>query len=364
MRRRQLIRNAALFGAGTAFATACAKPSPTGSAPAETDAAAGSSGGGGKLVAATFGGTWSEVHRDVLLPYYKEQSGADADQTVLLATEQISMLTAAKGGQPPLDVLMMDEGPALQAIEQGFVEAYDAAKSPNYSELLPEFRGKWGPSISMQCIGIAYNPERIKTVPTSWDDLWNPDYAGKVGITSLASTLGTAFLVDLARVNGGSETNIEPAFERLKELIPNLGAVSANFGAHAALFSEGIVDIGVNNFNFVQTLRDKGIPMEFVKLETGLPTWRTTMHIAKGTQVPDLAYEYIDSHLAAEVQTAMEEPPYYVIPTNGTVPLKGLVAEQIAATQENLQELVFFDWAAINQRRDEWSQRFNEEIRV
>lgn len=363
MRRRQLIRNAALFGAGTAFATACAKPSLTGSAPAET-AAGSSAGGGGKLVAATFGGTWSEVHRDVLLPYYKEQSGADADQTVLLATEQISMLTAAKGGQPPLDVLMMDEGPALQAIEQGFVEAYDAAKSPNYSELLPEFQDKWGPSISMQCIGIAYNPERIKTVPTSWDALWNPEYAGKVGITSLASTLGTAFLVDLARVNGGSETNIEPAFERLKELLPNLGAVSANFGAHAALFSEGVVDIGVNNFNFVQTLRDKGIPLEFVKLETGLPTWRTTLHIAKGTQVPDLAYEYIDSHLAAEVQTAMEEPPYYVIPTNGTVPLKGLVAEQIAATQEDLQKLVFFDWAAINQRRDEWSQRFNEEIRV
>ena len=89
---------------------------------------------------------------------------------------------------------MMDEGPALQAIEQGVVEAYDASKSPNYSELLPEFQDKWGPSISMQCIGIAYNPETVKTVPTSWEDLWNPEYAGKVGITSLASTLGTAVL--------------------------------------------------------------------------------------------------------------------------------------------------------------------------
>ena len=94
MRRRQLIRNAALFGASTAFATACAKPSPSGSAPATENV---SSSGGGKLIAATFGGTWSEVHRDVLLPYYKEQTGAEADQTVLLATEQISMLTAAKG---------------------------------------------------------------------------------------------------------------------------------------------------------------------------------------------------------------------------------------------------------------------------
>lgn len=92
----------------------------------------------------------------------------------------------------------MDEGPALQAIAQGFVEPYGAAKSPNYNELLPEFQDKWGPSISMQCIGIAYNPETITTPPTSWDDLWKPEYAGKVGITFLASTLATAFLVDIA----------------------------------------------------------------------------------------------------------------------------------------------------------------------
>lgn len=364
MRRRQLIQNAAFLGAGTTIAIACARPTPQGSAPAESETTTASSGGGGKLIAATFGGTWSEVHREVLLPYFKERTGADADQTVLLATEQISMLTAAKGGTAPLDVIIMDEGPALQAIEQGFVEEYDTTKSPNYGDLLPEFQDKWGPSISMQCIGIAYNPETITTPPTSWDDLWKPEYAGKVGITSLASTLGTAFLVDIARVNGGSETNIEPAFEKLKSLIPNLGAVSANFGAHAALFSEGIVDIGVQNFNFVQTLKAKGIPIEFVKPSTGTPAWRTTMHIVKGSQVADLGYEYIDSHLVPEVQTQMQQEPYYVIPTNGKVPLEGLVAEQVAATHEDLQKLVFFDWAAINQGRQEWSDRFNEEIRV
>ena len=48
--------------------------------------------------------------------------------------------------------------------------------------------------------------------PTSWEDLWKPEYKGRVGITGMASSLGTAFMVEIAKLNGGSETNVEPAF--------------------------------------------------------------------------------------------------------------------------------------------------------
>ena len=61
----------------------------------------------------------------------------------------------------------------------------------------------------------AYNPKKIKTPPTSWEDMWNPEYKGRVGITGLASSLGTAFMVEIAKLHGGSETNIEPAFEAI-----------------------------------------------------------------------------------------------------------------------------------------------------
>ena len=178
--------------------------------------------GAEELVAATFGGTWSEVHRKLLAPYFRKRTGAEVVQAVMLATEQIAKLTAAKGGAAPFDVAILDEGPALNAIKRGLIAEYDASKSPNFSKLLPPFQDKWGPAVTMQCIGIAYNRERIETPPTSWEDLWDPKYEGRVGITSLASTLGTAFLLDIARLNGGSEANIEPAFEKLRSLLPNL----------------------------------------------------------------------------------------------------------------------------------------------
>ncbi|MEN8198034.1 MAG: ABC transporter substrate-binding protein, partial [Pseudomonadota bacterium] len=119
-----------------------------------------------RLVAATFGGTWSQVHRKLLAPYFRKRTGASVTQAVMLATQQIAKLTAAKGGKPPFDVSILDEGPALNAIKLGLIEKYNPAKSPNYKDLLAPFKDEWGPAVTMQCIGIAYNPKRITKVPT------------------------------------------------------------------------------------------------------------------------------------------------------------------------------------------------------
>jgi putative spermidine/putrescine transport system substrate-binding protein len=317
-----------------------------------------------ELVAATFGGTWANVHKQVLAPYFTKRTGATVTQSPMLATEQIAKLTAAKGGRPPFDVAMLDEGPALEAIDAGLIALYDAAKSPSYADLLPPFKGAYGPAITMQAIGIAYNPKSVKTPPTSWADLWKPEYKNRVGITSLASTLGLAFLAGINRVEGGEDSNMDRAFAKLKTLLPNLAAVSANFGAHGALFQQGEIDIGVQNFNFAEELKAKGVSIEFVRVDSGTPAWKTTMHLVQGALKPDLAYAYIDSQLTAEVQSAMQKSPWNVIPTSGKVPLDGLVASMIAKSSADLQKMVFFDWKKINQGRAEWTQKFNREIRL
>jgi len=317
-----------------------------------------------ELVAATFGGTWANVQKQVLAPYFSKVSGATVVQSPMLATEQIAKLTAAKGGQPPFDVAMLDEGPALEAIDAGLIAKYDPAKSPSYGSLYPKFQGEYGPAITMQAIGIAYNPKVIKTPPTSWEDLFKPEYKGRVGITSLASTLGLAFLLDINRLEGGDEGSMDKAFKKLKALLPNLAAVSANFGAHGALFQQGEIDIGVQNFNFAEELKAKGVPIEFVRVSTGTPAWKTTMHVAQGALKPDLAHAYIDGQISAEVQTAMQKSPWNVVPTNSKVAYEGIVAEKIAKSAADLDKMVFFDWRKVNQGRAAWTQQFNREIRI
>ena len=316
------------------------------------------------LVAATFPGTWNEAHREILAPAFRKRTGASVTQSIILAQDQVSRLAAAKGGRPPFDVAIFDAPQVLDAVKEELIVEYPAAKSPNFKDLLPRFQDKWGPVISMQVIGIGYNPSKIKTPPKSWDALYDPKYKGRVGLTALNSQLGIAFFAELNRLRGGSETNFEPGFKALKELLPNVGAIGANLGAYATLWQQEQIDIAPYNFNFVQTLKAKGVPVELSIPDSGAVGWTTSLHLTAHAAEPELAVTYIDTHLDPVVQAAMLKPPFDVIPTNRKVPLQGPITQSIARSHDDLAKLRGFDWAKLNPQRGALIDRFNREIKL
>jgi putative spermidine/putrescine transport system substrate-binding protein len=317
------------------------------------------------LVAATFPGTWSEAHRNVLKPAFaKATGGASVTQSIILGTDQVSRLVAAKGQQPPFDVAIFDSPQVLDAVKQGLIAEYPVAKSAYFKDLLPPFQDKWGPKISMQVIGIGYNPNKVKTPPTKWSDLWDPKYKGRVGLTALNSQLGIAFLAELNRLQGGTDDNFDPAFKALRELLPSVNAIGANLGAYATLWQQEQIDIAPYNFNFVQTLKAKGVPVEFVVPESGPAGWDTSLHIVAGSTNADLAFKYIETHIDPAVQAEMMKPPYDVIPTNRKVALAGAITQSIAKTAADLGKIRGFDWGKLNPQRGALIERFNREIRT
>src|SRR5690349_12330787 len=186
------------------------------------------------LVFATFTGSWEEAHKAVLVPAFRK-ANADAAMVLdpMLSVDQIAKVNAARAN-PAIDVMLHDPGPALVAIGQGLIEPYPVDRSAHYKELITEAQEPNGPAAFFQVVGLTYNPDSVRTPPTSWADLWNPAYKGRVGITNLNSTLGTGWMVEIAKLHGGSEANIDPAFKALEQLKPNLAAVAANPGALAA----------------------------------------------------------------------------------------------------------------------------------
>ena len=319
---------------------------------------------GRTLVAATFPGTWSEAHRQYLAPAFTKKTGARVTQSILLGTDQVSRLAAAKGGKPPFDVALFDSPQVLDAARQGLILPYPKAQSPNYADLLPNFQDDWGPRISMQIIGIGYNPNKIKTAPKSWDELWDKRYKGRVGLTALNSQLGIAFLAEINRMRGGTEDNFEPGFKALRELLPNVGAIGANLGAYATLWQQEQIDIAPYNFNFVQTLKAKDVPVELSVPESGPVGWYTSMHLVANAEAPDLATAYIDAHLDPDVQAAMLKPPFDVIPTNRKVKLEGAITTSIAKSHDDLAKVRSFDWEKINPQRSALIEQFNRDVKL
>jgi putative spermidine/putrescine transport system substrate-binding protein len=220
-----------------------------------------------------------------------------------------------------------------------------------------------GPAPFFQVVGLTYNPETVKTPPTSWADLWKPEFKGKVGITNLNSTLGTGFMVEIAKMHGGSESNIEPAFQQIAALKPSLAAVASNPGALASLFQQGQIDISPGNFNAIQILKAQGVPVEFVAPKEGAIAFKTTMHITKGSPNAELAFKLIEAALSPGVQAQLMDSPYLIVPTNSKVAMKGEIAKVLAKDPDDLmKKFVFQDWKTINQSRAAWIDRFNKEI--
>jgi putative spermidine/putrescine transport system substrate-binding protein len=316
-----------------------------------------------ELTATTFPGAWEESHRRFLLPAFQKATGVQATLTASQAVDTVTKLDAAQAN-PPFDVVLMDEGPYLQSVSLGLFRPIVAAKAPNLKDLPARFvpPGELGAYVSAQVFGIATNTDTVKTPPASYEDFLQPVYKGRVGLVGLDSTLGTVWMVALAKMLGGDEDHMDPAFDFIAKLLPNVGAVASNPGALGTLFQSGQIDVACHYLNNVESLKEKGVPVTLSKPASGWGLVRSLMCVTKNTKVPDLASVYTDTALSVPVQTAMAGAPYYIAPTNATVPFGSEMAK-IAPNARAMDAFVQTDWAKINPRRAEYIDRFNRLVK-
>ncbi len=315
--------------------------------------------------ATTYPGAWESAHRQILLPAFsKASAGATTNLVASLAVDTVSKIVASKAN-PPFDVIILDEGPYLAALQHDIFEKLPVDKMPHLKDLPSKFidsRGL-GAYVSGQIIGIAYNTQKIKTPPRAWADLLKPEYKGRVGLAGMGSTLMSAWMAEIAKLNGGSEENMEPAFDFIKRLLPNVGAVAANPGALATLFQQDQIDISVHYNNNVGDLQSKGVPIALAKPSSGWIHIMSTMHIIKNSKNVDLAAAYINAALSPEVQTKMADSPYLVAPTSSKATFSKGLAEY-APDMKSIEAMSGIDWVKLNPRRAEYIARFNRDVKV
>jgi putative spermidine/putrescine transport system substrate-binding protein len=274
----------------------------------------------------------------------------------LFAVDQIAKAAASRGA-PPFDCFVLDPGPAATGQERGMFEAFDASKLTNRAQIPPALISPFGIGCNAQVVGIAYNPKKVPK-PKGYADLFKEPWVSRLGLTGFQTTFGTISLIEIAKVFGGSETNIEPALVELKKVLPKIAAVGAP-AAMPGLFQQGQCDVMYTNTQAVATLKDRGVDIEFAIPETGASTFLTTLHIAKGSDNVENAYKYIDAVVSKGVQEKLMEKPYNFIPTNREVKLLPDLP------MKSLDEMVRFnqhDWSKINPLRAGWIERFNREM--
>ncbi|WGW11473.1 ABC transporter substrate-binding protein [Saxibacter everestensis] len=325
----------------------------------------GDAGGGNRLQINSFGGTFQEAIQKTVVDPFESKFDAEVSVTTAISSEALTRLKSSPEGKPALDVAYMDLAVIYQAKEAGLLQPIDASKVPSIKDLYPlavDEQGFWVAELASMT-GIAYNTEKVKTPPKSWQDLWDSKYEKKVTISDVAGTAGYQFLVQAARMNGGDEGNIDPGFKAMSDLKPNIVSIYKTPDEASRLLSSGEAWLGPWYADRTSAAKSSGAPVAFAEPEEGAIAVLSAMCIPKGTSVLDLAHNYIDFQLSAEVNkefvTTVAEGP-----TNSKVKIEQefLDNNYVPYGEEQISSLINLDSEKISASLSEWITRWASEV--
>jgi putative spermidine/putrescine transport system substrate-binding protein len=309
----------------------------------------------GSAVAATFPGNWEDAYRKVLTPLLTE-GGYDLVIAPALAQDQLAKVMASPGS-PPYDTLLMSPGQMATAVEKDLIQKVDPSRLSNWSKLDPAFQGEYGPTVTVEVNGIAYNPDLVPR-PKGYRDLFeNPAYAGKVSWTGFGSNTAVMAYTQLARIFGSGPGDMDAVFKLFKDHPENLAKVVDSTNHQMTLYQQGEIAVFMASTGNVAKLKSLGLKAEFVHPETGSPAAPVNIHLTKGAANVEAAYAYMDAAISKAAQDKLKLPPTEMFPTNKEVALTPGIEAYV--TRQALSSLVYPDWTLINKNRPDWIRAFN-----
>jgi len=319
-----------------------------------------------ELVVAGYGGDFEKVFKDNLAPAFEKKHNVKIVFISGNSTETLARAQAQKDS-PQMDVAFIDDGPTYQGAALGLWEPIDTKIVTNMNELydIARHQGDLGVDMGVIATGLMYNTEIFKqkgwAPPTSWADLGKKEYAGHLIMPPMQNGYGLLTVLMLAKMNGGSESNINPGFDAMKKIKQNFLVFEPQPGKHSELFQSKQAWVGVWGSSRMYALAETGFPVEFVYPKEGSPAVAMSLVVIKGTKQKLIANELINDMLGKEAQTVWAEH-FKTGPYNKTVELKPEIAKKVPYGKEQIGKLYKADWQTINKVRPEWTERWNKEI--
>jgi spermidine/putrescine transport system substrate-binding protein len=213
--------------------------------------------------------------------------------------------------------------------QEGLLAELDKSKLPNLKNLDPKVLNQpydpgntysvpylWGST------GIAVRPDRKGGMPDikSWADLWRPELKRQL---LLIDDVREVFMMALRVLgysgNTRSEVEIEAAYKKLKELMPNVKVFNAESPKDAYLSGEVRVGMIWNGEAFMaqKELKD----LRFVMPTEGPSLWMDNLVIPKKAPNPEAAHRFIDFLLRPEIAKLITEEVGYTSPNLAAIAL-------------------------------------------
>ena len=244
------------------------------------------------------GGTMEKAYTQYVFPAFEKLHGV---KVVVVPGTSSDILAKAQANKdkPQMHVMFLDDGIMVRAMGMGLCEKQKP--NPHLNDIYPaaRFKDDLASGVSLGMTGIAYNTkmfaEKGWAAPTSWMDFADPKYKGKVVFQSMpSSSFGLHGFLMFNRIQGGSETNVDPGFKawpntvgrNVLEYIPSSAKISEMLQTdEAALFPLTPTQ--------VTALKLKGMQVEYAQPKEGSVVLNVAeCAIANNTQ-PELAQKVV-----------------------------------------------------------------------
>lgn len=244
----------------------------------------------------------------------------------------------------------------------------DEANVPNISHILPQYRQKEGIGaiFCMDAGGLVYNNQAIgNEIPDSWSAIFDPAYKGKVALFD--NFWAGNGLVAIAKLNGGSEDDIEPALALYEKAARNgqfHSLVTSNAQLQQLLVS-GEVVLAPHFRGVALPWAKDGAPIGYSAPKEGQVAFPEGFQLVKGSSEAQLkvAYEIINRSLSAEnvldyCLTAS------VIPLTDNVKLPDEIAADPTISPNAIAQALQLDYAKIAANSPKWTAQWNKRIKA
>lgn len=319
----------------------------------------GTDGAPDQVVLAAGGGDYRDYQEEFNVPTMTKC----ADNIVWDYTDddvKITKVNTEAGGTGTLDVVELPNERAQQLVESDTLEALDVSEVPNIANvregLVNEY---WIPHIYSASV-IIYNENRVTSGTDSYEVLWDPEYAGKIGV--LSQQWSNFYYAAAALVsNGQNNDDWDAGWEKLQELKDSVVVFASQEELGQALMSEQVW-LTVNwKARALQWNAMGDVPLAASVPQEG--TFPIVFVAAVPANAPnkECAFEFLNALLDAEAQVDFALNMGYS-PTVTGAELPADQVEVLDFTAEEQERILERDLAYIAENDARWGAQWQQEF--
>lgn len=242
--------------------------------------------------------------------------------------DQDEALEQLRAGKRQFDVAVLGDVHLATAVNEGLLAELDYQNIPNFRNLGANFRdltndpgNRYSIMIQWGTTGIIARSDRLVQPITSWTDLWNPAYAGKVGIWPYPREVIGITLKSLGySVNSEEPEELRTAANRLEQLRTNVYLLdpTAPTGAASLLDEKSVMFFGWS-FDAMEA-QDKLRSAVYVLPQEGTVLWSDSVTVPANSPHKQAAEQFINFLLRPEIGAKMVNEMWIPSPNEAARP--------------------------------------------